>query len=98
MLATNTASECSFSALCWNKKSMKLHEPGWLNHTMLLVHKDHLDSLDELEIAHEFVLSSEHRLKLLGAACGSPDIVFILTSRMLQAQYNIHIYIIRVCA
>ena len=67
MPSTNAASERSFSAHCKELSILSTMNQDQLNHTMLLhVHKDRLDGLDLLEIAHEFFSSSEYRLKLFG--------------------------------
>ena len=68
MPATSAASEHSFSALRRVKNYLRsTMNQDRLNHAMVLhVHKDRLDNLSVLDIAQEFVSSSEHRLKLFG--------------------------------
>ena len=63
-----------------------------LNNLLLLhVHKDITDQLNLIEIAQSFVDANDRRKLFLGAATGSPYIVFISTSGMLRSS-NIYIY------
>ena len=68
MPATDTTSECLFSALCRVKtylRSAMVQE--WLNHLLVLhVHKDKTDALDCADIGGKFVAGSEHCLRTFG--------------------------------
>ena len=68
MPATNATSERSFSALRSVKGYLRsTMSQQRLNNLMVLhVHKERTDSLNEVDIANELVVDSEHRLRMFG--------------------------------
>lgn len=66
MPATNSTSECSFSALRHVKTYLRnTMSQRRLNDLMILhVHKDHTDKLNLMHIANDFISASEQRLSL----------------------------------
>ena len=67
--ATNATSERSFSALRWVKTYLRSSmTQSRLNHLLLLhVHKKSCDELDLVQVASDFVTTSEHRRSLFGS-------------------------------
>ena len=75
MPATNAESERSFSAVQRIKSYLRsMMSEQRLNRLMLLhMHKDCTDGPDLVDVANDFIFSSEHRKNLFGAKFSSSD-------------------------
>ena len=78
MPATNAESERSFSALRRLKSYLRsTMSQQCLNHLMLLqVHKSHIDSLNLVEVANDFITGHEHRKDVFGTQFNVSDFEF----------------------
>ena len=76
MPATNASSERSFGAVRRVKTYLRsTMSQRRLNHLILLhVHKDHIDGLNLLDVANDFIADSEHRKHVIGTEFKSSNV------------------------